>query len=229
MKRIIRWTVALVLVLACTAAAGQTAEITGPDKGAAGYPVRFQAVGPEGATFEWSVVPIRAARSLSPDDDGRSLVFANPNNGTYVLLLVVGRGTPNQTDDTHNLTLTDGAPPDNPDPPPLPPPLDLSEYTKRLTDDVRAKGREFGEVSGIFFALAKRIRKEELRGSQAIVGATADRGATAEALFGKEGDSRDNWQAWYEALRTYLLGDMVLISPGQWADAFETIGRAVKR
>ncbi len=223
MKRIIRWTVALVLVLACTAAAGQTAEITGPDKGAAGYPVRFSAEGPAGATFEWSVVPIGAARSLSPDDDGRSLVFANPNNGTYVLLLVVGRGTPNQTDDTHSLTLTDGAPPDNPDPPPLPPPLDLGEYTKRLTDDVRAKGREFGEVSGIFFDLAKRIRKEELRGSQAILD------ATAEALFGPEGAARDNWQAWYTALRTYLLSDMVLIDPDQWADAFETIGRAVKR
>lgn len=224
MNRLVRYPLFLALWLASSAVAGQQAAITGPATGAAGYPVRFSAAGPEGSTFEWSVVPIGAAPSLSPDKDGRSLVFANPRNGTYVLVVVVGRGTPSQSDATHNLTLTDGEPgPPPDDPPPLPPPLDLSEYTRRLTDNVEAKGREFGEVSGIFFNLAKRINSGDLNGSGEILP------ATAEALFGTEGTDRQNWKAWHTAVMTHLRDDLHLGLDDQWAASFEVIGEAVKR
>lgn len=230
MTRLIRYPLILALCLACTAAFSQTAVITGPSTGAAGYPVRFGTTGSQGSKFEWSVVPVGAAPSLSPDRDGRELVFANPHNGPYVLILVVDRGLPSQSDTTHTLTLIDGVPGPAPPGPPLPPPVDLSEYVKRLTDDVEAKGREFSGVSDIFFDLARRIRTGEFRSSSAaILGETSDVGATSDALFGKAGVARANWKAWYGALRTYLLNDMVLIEPKQWSDAFEVIGEAVKR
>lgn len=242
MKPIIRWTLALALWLACTAAvavahcflmvvilvmalwataaSGQTAVITGPSEAVAGYPVRFYIGNSEGTTYEWAVIPSWATPGLSPDDNGRSLAFSVPNNGDFALLLLVDR----QAVAVHTLTLVDGEPgPPEPPSPPAPPPVDLSAYVERLTKEVSAKADEFGEVSQIFFTLAGRISKGELRGSKAIVV------ATTEALLGTEGDiQRTNWRAWHRALMGYLLNNMNLVSPDQWADAYKTIGEAVK-
>ena len=210
----------LALLLVATAAFGQTAVITGPATGVAGYPVRLYTAGSEGTRFEWAVIPAKYTLGLSPDADGRSVVFSVPYNGDYAVLLLVDR----KATAVHNLTLVDGEPgPPPDDPPPLPPPVDLSEYTRRLTDDVEAKGREFGEVSDIFFALAGRINGGELSGSEQILP------ATAAALFGEEGDLRSNWKAWHKAIMTHLRDDLHLGLDDQWAAAFETIGEAVKR
>ncbi len=218
----LRYPLIIALILTATAALGQTAVITGPDKAAAGYPVRFGTGDSEGTTYEWSVVPVWAARSLAPDErDGRTLVFANPNNGPYVLVLVVDRGLPSQSDATHTLTLIDGEP--QPPVPPVPPPVDLSEYVRRLTAEVSAKESEFPEVSQLFFSLAGRISKGELRGSEQIFP------ATAAALFGPEGKSRQNWKTWHKAVMTHLRDDLHLGLDEQWADAYKTIGEAVKR
>ena len=202
---------------ACTAAFGQQAVITGPATGAAGWPVVFDSSGSSGSSFEWAVIPATASRGLVPVEDGRRLVFSVPYNGEYALILLVDRDAVA----VHNLTITDGPPPD--DPPPLPPPVDLSEYTRRLTDDVEAKGREFDEVGDIFFALAGRINGGELSGSEQILP------ATAEALFGPEGKSRQNWATWHTAVMTHLRDDLNFGLDEQWADAFKVIGEAVKR
>ena len=213
----------LALMLACFLAAvayGQTAVITGPSEAVAGYPVRFYIGNSEGTTYEWAVIPSWATPGLSPDDNGRSLAFSVPNNGDFALLLLVDR----QAVAVHTLTLVDGEPgPPEPPSPPAPPPVDLSAYVERLTKEVSAKADEFGEVSQIFFTLAGRISNAELRGSQAI-----DE-ATIEALFGTAGDiQRTNWRAWHRALMGYLLNNMNLVSPDQWADAYKTIAEAVK-
>lgn len=218
--RFIRYPLFLALWLASSAAAGEEAVITGPSTGIAGYPVRLYTAGSEGTRFEWAVIPLSATLGLSPDADGRSVVFSVPYNGDFAVILLVDR----EASAVHNLTLTDGEPgPPPDDPPPLPPPLDLSEYTKRLTDNVLAKAREFGEVSSIFFALAVRINSGDLDGSGEILP------ATAEALFGTEGDLRENWKAWHTAVMTHLRDDLHLGLDDQWAASFEVIGEAVKR
>lgn len=218
MNRKLRYPLFLALWLASSAVAGQQAAITGPDKAAAGWPVVFDTVGSEGTQYEWAVIPATAIRGIVAIDGGRKLVFASPTSGRYILILAVDRSAVA----SHILTLEAGIdPPD--DPPPLPPPLDLSEYTKRLTDNVLAKAREFGEVSSIFFNLAKRINSGDLDGSEQILP------ATSEALFGTEGTDRQNWKAWHTAVMTHLRDDLHLGLDDQWAASFEVIAEAVKR
>ncbi len=219
-----RCAIIIAVWFACKAVFGQTAKITGPDTGVPVRPSVFDSAGSEGTDLEWAVLPAKFSIGLTSFDEGRRAAFSAVKPGYYVVVLMVSQATGPPKVATHVLSIEPGTGPPSDDPPPLPPPVDLSTYTKRLTDDVQARGREFGEVSDIFFALAKRIRKDEFRSSS-----TAIFDATSEALFGAEGDQRDNWQAWYTAVRSYLLDDMVLVDPGQWADAFEVVGEAVER
>ena len=126
MNRKLRYPLFLALWLASSAVAGQTAKITGPATGVPVRPSVFDSSGSAGTTREWAVLPTAASIGLTPFDDGQRVAFSAVKPGYYVVVLVVGQpdGPPKVA--THVLSIEPGTAPPSDDPPPLPPPVDLS-------------------------------------------------------------------------------------------------------